>query len=221
MHAVDADFAFAVYPFHERARLHLQRVPMGRIAGVGVGQGAGQVLGNVQEEVAALGNVQQLHAAADAEHRHPPLGDQPHQRAVELLAAAVQQPHRRVQHETVDPRIEVRPADQHHAVQGVQHAGDVGLFLQRRNDQRARRRTSPGRRNSRRTGRKRRASPCAPRENPHSPRSTAWNGSSLLSFGHVLCPLRVKTGKGARNTGVVTERGREKWKGKGMRSFSP
>ena len=117
VHAVDADLALAVDPFHQRARLHHQGVPMGRIGGVGVGQGAGQVLGDVQEEVAALGNVQQLHAAADAEHRHPPLGDQPHQRAVELLAAAVQQPHRRVQHETVDARIEVGPADQHHAVQ--------------------------------------------------------------------------------------------------------
>ena len=95
---------------------------MGRIGGVHVRQGAGQVLGQVQEEVAALGDVQQLHAAADAERRHPPLGDQPHQRAVELLATRVQQPHGGVEHVAVVAGVEVASAGQHHAVQQVQHA---------------------------------------------------------------------------------------------------
>ena len=105
---------------------------MGGIGGVGVRQGAGQVLGDVQEEVAALGDVQQLHAHADAQDRHPPLGDEPHQLAVEEFAAAIQEADGRVEHEAVDAGIEVRPAHQHHAVQHVEHLADVGLIGQRR-----------------------------------------------------------------------------------------
>ena len=70
VHAIDANLALAEDAFHDRAHFHDQGVAMIGIAGVEVRQGLGQVLGNMQEEVAALGNIQKLHSAADAENRH-------------------------------------------------------------------------------------------------------------------------------------------------------
>ena len=116
----------------------VKRVAMVGIHRVEVRQGLRQILGNVIEERAALRDVQQLHAAADAHHRHPPLGDEVHQLAVEGFAAGVQQPHRRMNHVAVEPRVEIGSADQHHAVELIEHAGDVVVFDQRGNDDRNR-----------------------------------------------------------------------------------
>ena len=74
----------------------LQGMAMGGIHGILVRNRLREVLGDVEEEVAALGDVQELHADADAEDRHPPRGDHVHQPAVEFLAAGVQRPNRRV-----------------------------------------------------------------------------------------------------------------------------
>ena len=54
MKAVDADFALAKDPLHDRAHCHHQGVAMVRIGGVQVRQRLGQVFGDVEEEVAAL-----------------------------------------------------------------------------------------------------------------------------------------------------------------------
>ncbi len=80
--------------------------------------------------------LKQLHAHADAEHRQAPLGGDVHQPAVEILAALLQQPHRGVQHEAVAARVEIGAADQHQAVQQVEHAIEVVLVGQRGNDDR-------------------------------------------------------------------------------------
>ena len=128
VHAVDADLALAKDAAHDRVHFHDQGVTVIGIAGVEVRQGLGQVLGNVQEEVAALGDIQKLHPAADAEDRHPPLGDRAHQRAIEFLAASIQEADRGVEHETVVARIEIGAAAEHDPVQNIQHAAQV-LFL--------------------------------------------------------------------------------------------
>ena len=65
---------------------------------------------------------EKLHSATDAENRHPPVGDHPHQQAIEVLAAPIQKADRGVEHEAVVARIEIGAAAEHDAVQGVQHA---------------------------------------------------------------------------------------------------
>jgi predicted trehalose synthase len=107
---------------------------VGRIGRVGVRQGARHILGDVQEEVAALGNVQKLHPATDAKDRHPAFGDEPHKRAVKFLATAIHQANRRVEHEPIVARIEIGPADQNKAVQQIEHATDVALVVHGRDD---------------------------------------------------------------------------------------
>ena len=81
-------------------------------------------------------DVQQLHADADAEHRHATVGRLRIRRAVEFLAARFQRADRGVQHEAVAARIEVGSADQHHAVQQVEHAVQIVVLRQRRHDHR-------------------------------------------------------------------------------------
>ena len=85
-------------------------------------------------------DVQQLHADADAEHRHATPGDEPHQHAVVLFAARVERTHGGMQHEAVAARIQIGAADQHHAVEQIEHAVQIILVGQRRQDQR----NSPG-----------------------------------------------------------------------------
>src|SRR5439155_23740562 len=77
VHAVDADFAVAVHALHNGAGHHFQRVPVDLLVDrVAVRQRLGQVLGNVQEEVASLRHVKELHADADSHHGNTALGHQ-------------------------------------------------------------------------------------------------------------------------------------------------
>ena len=101
-----------------------------RIVRILVRNGRGQLFGQVQEQRAALRDVQQLHAGADAEHRHPPLGDLAHQHAVEIFAARVQQPHAAVQLIAVAARVEIAAADEHKGLEHVEHAAEVVFVLQ-------------------------------------------------------------------------------------------
>ena len=94
----------------------------------------GQILGDVQEERAAFGDVEQLHAATDRQHGHVPGADVLGQQAVEILAAGIHRPHGRVRHVAVATRIEVGPSHHHHAVEQVEQANDVFLIGQRRQD---------------------------------------------------------------------------------------
>ena len=128
VHAIDANLAFAEDSLHDRPHFHDQGMAMIGVGGVEVRQGFGQILGNVQKEIAALRNIEKLHAAADAEHGHPPFGDQPHQHAIEVLSPPVQEADGRVQHETIVPRIEVGSATEDHAVQRVQQAVQIVFF---------------------------------------------------------------------------------------------
>ena len=109
---------------------------MGRVERIVMRQRRRTILGNVQQQIAAQRHVDQLHAGANAEHRHPPVGDQPHQSAIEQLAAIGQQPNRRVEHPAVAARIEVGPADQHDAVDLVEQLLQVVIVGQRGNDDR-------------------------------------------------------------------------------------
>jgi len=107
---------------------------MGEVGGVFVRDRPREVLGKVQEQRASLGDVEQLHAATDAEDRHVAgadvLGEQP----VEILAARLHHPDRRVGHVAVATGIEVAAPDEHHAVEPVEHLHDVVLVGQRRQD---------------------------------------------------------------------------------------
>ena len=86
-------------------------------------------------QISALRDIQQLHARPDAEHRHPALGDQPHQQPIELFAPCVHRAHAGVEHETIAPRVEVGSADQHHAIQKFKHAIQiVGLAHRRKHN---------------------------------------------------------------------------------------
>ncbi len=51
-------------------------------------QGVRQVFGNVQEQVAALRDVQQLHADANAKHGQSAIGDQAHQQSDRISRGA-------------------------------------------------------------------------------------------------------------------------------------
>ena len=128
VHAVDADLAVAIDAFHHRARLHDESVPVGLINGILVGYRLGQILRNVQEERAALRDVEQLHAAADRQHGHMPGTDVLGQKPVKILAPGVHRPHGRVRHVAVATRIEVSPSHHHHAVEHVEQADDVFLI---------------------------------------------------------------------------------------------
>ena len=90
----------------------------------------------MQQQRAAHRDVQQLHAAADAEHRLPPLGDHPHQAAIEQLAPLGERANRRVEHPAVAPRIKVGAAHEHHAVHAIENLLQVFVLIERRNDQR-------------------------------------------------------------------------------------
>jgi hypothetical protein len=91
----------------------------------------GQVLGQVQEERAALRDIQELHAGADREDGHSPVGDLPHQQAVERLAARVHRANRAVELIAVVARIEIAAADHHEALQKVENLFHIGLVLHR------------------------------------------------------------------------------------------
>ena len=109
---------------------------MGRVERIVMRQGRRAIFRNVQQQVAAHRDVQQLHAAADAEHGLPPLGNHPHQPAIEQLAPLRERANRGVQHPAVAARIEVGPADEHHAVHTIEHLLQVFVLIERRNDQR-------------------------------------------------------------------------------------
>ena len=134
VHAVDADFAVAVDPFHRRAGLDDERVAVGEVGRVLVGDRPGQVLGDVQEQGAPLGDVEELHAGADAEHRHVAGADVLGEEAVEVLAPGVHRPHRRVGHVAVASWVEVGAADEHHAVEEIEEPDDVILVGERGED---------------------------------------------------------------------------------------
>ena len=82
VHAVDADLTVAIHTFHQRIGRHFQAMAMTRILTILVWQRRGKVLGNMQEQVAALLDVKQLHADADSKYRHMSFGDQTHQQAI-------------------------------------------------------------------------------------------------------------------------------------------
>ena len=134
VHAVDADFAVAIDPLHQRAEHDFQAVAMLRIVRILVRNGRRQLFRQMQKQRAALRDVEELHAGADAEHRHPSLGDLAHQHAVEILAAAIEQAHAAVQLIAVAARVEIAAADQHERSQHVEHAAQVVLVLDRRQD---------------------------------------------------------------------------------------
>ena len=125
VHAVDADFALAVDPLHQRAHLDLQGVAMVGVHRVAVRQRRGRSSGMCRNRLPPCDDVQQLHADADAEHRHPAMDDHAHQPAVEFLAAPIQQPHRGMEHEAVATRIEIGAADHDHRVEHVENPGEI------------------------------------------------------------------------------------------------
>ena len=88
VHAVDADFPLAVDPLHERAHLDLQGVAVVGVHRVEMRDRPRQVFGNVQEEGAALRDVQE--AACRSRRPSPASAVRPtrlHQPAVEVFAA--------------------------------------------------------------------------------------------------------------------------------------
>ncbi len=64
----------------------------------------------------------------------------PHQPAVEVLAAGVERPHAGMQHVAVAARVEIGSADQHHAVEQIEQATQVGVIVGGGQHDRARRR---------------------------------------------------------------------------------
>ena len=116
VHAVDADFAVAIDPLHERAEHDVQAVAVLGVLRVLVRNRFRHVLRQVQEEVAPLRDVEELHADADAQDRHPPLGDLPHQHAVEIFAAGVHRADAGVDLKAVAAGVEIAAADQHEAL---------------------------------------------------------------------------------------------------------
>ena len=114
----------------------LERVPMGRVERIVMRQRRRPIFRNVQQQRAAHRHVQQLHAAADAEHGLPPFGDHPHQAAIEHLAALGERANRRVEHPAVATRIEIGAAHEHHTVHTIEHLLQVFVLIERRNDQR-------------------------------------------------------------------------------------
>ena len=83
---------------------------------------------NVQVQVSALRDVDELHAHADAEHRQAAFGDLVHQHAVERFAAIVHQPAAWVAHPAVTCWVEIRPADKHEAVELFEQRFNIGFF---------------------------------------------------------------------------------------------
>jgi hypothetical protein len=136
VHAVDPDLAVAIDPLHDRAGLDDERVAVGQVGRVLVGDRLGHVLGEVEEQRAPLGDVEQLHPAADGEHRHVPRADVLDQQAVEVLAAGVHRPNRRVRHVAIAAGIEVGPAHEHDAVEEVEQPDEIFLGRQRGQDHR-------------------------------------------------------------------------------------
>ena len=134
VHAVDANLAVAIDAFHHGAGLHDEGVPVGLIDRVLVRDRLGKILWDVQEQCAPLGDVEQLHAAADRQHGHVPGADVLGQQAVEVFATGVHRSHGWVRHVAIATRVEVGPSHQHHAVEQVEQANDVFLIGQGRQD---------------------------------------------------------------------------------------
>ena len=130
VHAVDANLAVSIHPLHHAAAFDEQRVAVGQIGRILVGNRPRQILGQVEEERSPLGDVQQLHAAADREHGHVPGTDVLGEQAVEVLPPRVHRPHRRVWHVAVTAGIEVGSTDHHDPVEHVEKPDEVVLVGQ-------------------------------------------------------------------------------------------
>jgi len=133
VHAVDADFAVAVNAFHERTGLHFEGMTMGPIHRIQMGQGLGQILGNMQEQGATLRNVEELHADADAEEGEAAVGHQRDQRAVEILSPFFEGTNRRMQHVAVAPGVKIVSTNHHDAIKGIQHLLNIIFITERWN----------------------------------------------------------------------------------------
>ena len=106
-----------------------------------------EALRQVLVQRAAERDVQQLHAAADPEHRHLPLDGAAHERELERVALGHRVDGRRVELGAVAGRVDVGAADEHQPVDQVERL--VGLLDERRvgreQQRHARRRGGPRR----------------------------------------------------------------------------
>ena len=123
--AVDADFAAAVDLVHAGVRLQQDGVAVRAAGRVAVRQGPRQVFGQVQVEGAAAGDVELLHAEADAQDGHLPLDDPADQEAVALVAALGHGLDGGVRW-LLPSRVHVEAAAQDDAVQPVEQGIDLG-----------------------------------------------------------------------------------------------
>ena len=96
--------------------------------------GARQVLRQVEEQVAALGDIEQLHADADAEHWEASVGDEPHEHAVERFTARFHRADAGVEHIPVLPRVEVGAADKEAAMEAVEDRSEIFFQFERGDD---------------------------------------------------------------------------------------
>ena len=134
VHAVHADLAVAVDPLHRGTRLDEQGMPVGQVGRILVGDRLRQVFGDVEEQRAPHGDVDELHAAADREDRHVAGADVLGEHPVEVFATGVHRADGRVGHVAVAAGIEVGAAHHHHAVEQVEEADHIVLVGQGRQD---------------------------------------------------------------------------------------
>ena len=127
VHAVDADLTVPVDAFHDASRLDEEGVTMGVVAGILVGDRLGEILGNVEEEGAPFGDVEELHAGADGKDGHVSAADVLGEHSVEVLAPDVHGADGRVGHPAVAAWVEVSPADHHDPVEEVEEPDNVIL----------------------------------------------------------------------------------------------
>ena len=86
--------------------------------------------GQVLMKRPTTGDVEDLHAAADPEHGQVALQRAPHERDLERVARRDAADRLRISDRPVDPRIDVRAAGEHQAVDPVEHL--VGICDERR-----------------------------------------------------------------------------------------
>ena len=100
------------------------------------GKRARSIFRNVEHQVAAHHDVQELHAGPDAEHRQPALGDDPHQAAIEGFASRSERTDRGVRHPAIAAWIEVGPAHEHDSINRCERVGEVVVAFERRHNER-------------------------------------------------------------------------------------
>src|SRR3954468_5286559 len=90
------------------------------------------VFWDVQQQSAAHRHVQKLHAGADAEYRLSPIGNHPHQPAIEKLAPLSKWADCRVEHPTITSGIKVGAPHENNAVYAIEDLLQVVVLIKRR-----------------------------------------------------------------------------------------